>query len=263
MRHVLWIGGSSGSGKTSVATRLARRHGLRLYSADTRTWAHRDRAIREGNPAAVRWEAMSPRERWETATPAEMFDMSLHVERGPMIVDDLRRMPAAPLTVAEGSPVSPLGVVDRARAVWLIPTLEFQRAQLEERGLAPGPTELYLLLAGEIEREAREHGMPVVTVDRSRDIDETLAAVEHHFADALAAGPRAGTVAERKGLLRQANEAIVAQVRGYYARPWADGDAEEVARTFLCECGDPSCDVSVEVSVGVAAAAPVFEHGHA
>jgi adenylylsulfate kinase-like enzyme len=41
LRHVLWIGGAPGSGKTTIATRLARRHGLRLYSADTKTWEHR------------------------------------------------------------------------------------------------------------------------------------------------------------------------------------------------------------------------------
>ena len=63
LRHVLWIGGPAGAGKTTIATRLARRHGLRWYNADTQTWAHRDRAIAAGSPAAIRWEAMSPEER--------------------------------------------------------------------------------------------------------------------------------------------------------------------------------------------------------
>ena len=63
--HVLWIGGPPGSGKTAVASRLARRYGLRLYSSDTRTWQHRDRALRAGNAAARRWEAMTPEERWQ------------------------------------------------------------------------------------------------------------------------------------------------------------------------------------------------------
>jgi hypothetical protein len=263
LEHVLWIGGSSGSGKTAVATRLARRHGLRLYSADTRTWAHRDRAIREGNAAAIRWEAMTPRERWELSTPAEMLAMSLHRERGPMILDDLRRLPTSPLIVAEGTPVSPAVVFDRDRAVWLISTPELQRARLDEPGLDPGPTQLYLLRAAEIRREARENGVPVLTVDRSQDIDEIVAAVEALFADALAEGPRAETATERRQLLREANEAIVEQVRGYYARPWADGDANDVVRTFVCECGDTSCDISVDIRVGDAAAERVLAAGHA
>jgi adenylylsulfate kinase-like enzyme len=34
LRHVYWIGGASGSGKSTIARRLADRHGLRLYSTD-------------------------------------------------------------------------------------------------------------------------------------------------------------------------------------------------------------------------------------
>ena len=32
---------------------------------------------------------------------------------------------------------------------------------------------------------------------------------------------------------------------------------------FLCECGDPGCDLSVDARVGVAAAAPVLADQHA
>jgi hypothetical protein len=54
----------------------------------------------------------------------------------------------------------------------------------------------------------------------------------------------------------------VAQVRGFFARPWAGGDAEEVERSFLCECGDPACAEDVETTVAAAAAAPVLTSGH-
>ena len=99
-------------------------------------------------------------------------------------------------------------------------------------------------------------------MDGSQDVEKTTDCVEALFADALAAGPRAGTIAERRDLLREANEALAAQVRGYYARPWASGDPESVARSFLCECGDPACGADVTRPVGELAAGPVLAPGH-
>jgi hypothetical protein len=265
LRHVLWIGGPPGAGKTAIATRVARRHGLRWYGTDTRTWQHRDRALRVGSVAARRWEAMTPEERWVESTPTEMLDMSLHVERGPMALEDLRGLPESPLVLAEGSalPAGAVsgGIADPSRAVWLIPTPAFQRAMLAARDTPPGPTALYLLLRERIVGEAGEHGAPTMSVDGSLDLEETVAAVEELFAEALAEGPRAETRAARGVLLREANEAVAAQVRGYYARPWADGDAESVMRELICECGSTACDASVQLPVGALSSAPVLAPG--
>jgi hypothetical protein len=266
LRHVLWIGGPPGGGKSSVATRIARRYGLRWYSADTRTWQHRDRALRAGNAAARRWEAMTPEQRWVGSTPQEMLEGSLHRERGPMVIDDLKALPGSPLVVAEGSTLPAwalsCGVAERSRAVWLLPTRQFQQATLTDRDMAPGPTALYLLLGETIEQEAREHRARTLTVDGSRGVQQMVTAVEELFAEALAEGPRAKTLAERQGLLREANQAIADQVRDRYGRPWAHGDAEAVVREFICECGDPACDASVLIPLGGLSLGAVLAPGH-
>jgi hypothetical protein len=189
--------------------------------------------------------------------------MSLHRERGQMAIDDVRALPTTPLVVAEGSvvPASLVssGLADESRAIWLLPTHAFQRTQLAE--LPPGPRTLYSSLRDLIDQETREHGAPVLTVDGTRGIDEMTDAVEGLFGAVVSEGPTAETRSERRALLRGANEAVVNQVRGFYSRPWADGNPESVIRSFICECGDTGCIESVDVTVR-SARKPVYAPGH-
>ena len=78
-----------------MASRLARRHGLRLYSADTRTWDHVERLIAAGSETALRWTTTRP--------PRDRF--ALHYERAPLVLEDLARLPDHPPVIAEGTVV--------------------------------------------------------------------------------------------------------------------------------------------------------------
>jgi len=183
-----------------------------------------------------------------------------------MVLDDLGALPDSPLVVAEGSAIPAHAVsnsvADRSRAVWLIPTREFQDGVLAAQAQSPGPKALYRLLRDVISGDANEHGALTLVVDGSGDVQVTVAAVEELFMDALVRGPRARTTDERRALLREMNMAVASQVRSYYTRPWAKGDAESVVREFSCECGDTSCADTVDVRVGAVATAPVFAPGH-
>jgi hypothetical protein len=193
-----------------------------------------------------------------------------------MVVDDVRALPPSPLVVAEGSVIRPALVPDapagEARSIWLVPTPDLLQARLDARGLRRDVSdplrarenELRRALddAAEIERQARERDLTILPVDGARGIDETVAAAEAIFATAIARGPRAQTADERRALLRWANEAVVAQLRGYHARPWVSGTFDDATRPFVCECDDPECTEDVVLRVAAFPAEPVLAPGH-
>ncbi len=260
--HVLWIGGPAGSGKTTVARQLARRHGLRWYNSDARTWIHRDRALRAGNPAAGRFEALSPDER-EQASAAEMLAMSLHAERGPMTVDDVRTLPNSPVIVVEGTQITPSVTAAGGHAVWLMLSAAAQRARLARRHGPDGVPPSYLELRSIIDTEVREASTRTILVD-NLTVEQTVAAVEDVFARQLADGPRATTSIERRELLRYANRAIVEQYLAWLGRWWTTGTPETIVRPFDCECGRSGCTAQVELALAdfPAGPEPVLAEGH-
>jgi hypothetical protein len=256
LEHVLWIGGAPGVGKTTVASILARRHGLRLYSADTRTWIHRDRAIAPGVPAAIRWERLAPADRL-TGPDDELVAMSLYRERGAMVVADVAELPASPLIVAEGSVIRPADVPAGTAALWLAADRDAVKQRLGARD--GRSNRLYELMVDVVAADVGAAHAPAI---ESVYLEATVSAVEDFFAEQLARGPLATGVDERRALLREANLDIVEQVRGFHARPWATGAPESVVRSFICECGGRECTVFVDASVGDAARAPVVSTAH-
>jgi adenylate kinase family enzyme len=59
-----WIGAGSGAGKSTIARRLADRHGLRLYSTDDAMADHGRRIDPSDAPFLREFAAMDMDERW-------------------------------------------------------------------------------------------------------------------------------------------------------------------------------------------------------
>jgi 2-phosphoglycerate kinase len=137
--HVYWIGGGSGSGKSTIARRLAAEHGLRLYSTDDAMPDHARRSSSEDSPFLTEFMAMDMDERWVTRPPATMLE-TFHWFRGEgfqSIIEDLLALPEQPPVIAEGFRllphlVEPLLAVP-THAVWLLPTPAFRQAAFESR----------------------------------------------------------------------------------------------------------------------------------
>jgi hypothetical protein len=210
LAHVLWIGGSTDAGKTSVARALAKQYGLQEY--------HYDLYDREEHPGhwaradAVRHPYMhaSPtRDRdwmWVDTTPEELVERWIHTipERFQLTLEDCLALPAAPPIVAEGYGFSPQLVqpllTSRRQGIWLVSNEEFKRVTYERRGKGVfsdtrDPARARhnhlrrdLLLAEHIRSSAEERGLAVLEIDGTRSLEEMSSLVAAHFEPFLPGG---------------------------------------------------------------------------
>ena len=140
LRHVRWLGGATGAGKSTVARHLAEAHGLRPYSSDAAIRDHARRSTRADHPLLHAFLAMDMDERWLNRSPDVMLE-TFHGFQGEgfeLILEDLLALPAGPPILAEGFRLLPRLVAPLLsgsdQAVWLIPTPDFRRAAFDARG---------------------------------------------------------------------------------------------------------------------------------
>ena len=140
LRHVYWIGGGSGAGKSTAVRRMAARHGLRLYATDDMMSDHASRSTSEDCPFLSEFKAMDMDERWVNRSPETMLE-TFHWFRGEgfgLIVEDLLRLPREPCVIVEGFRLLPHLVepllAEPSHAVWLLPTPGFRLAAFDSRG---------------------------------------------------------------------------------------------------------------------------------
>jgi hypothetical protein len=198
--HVRWLGGATGAGKTFIASRLATRFGLTVYSTDAAIAVHADTPGPD-TPLLSGFCEMGMDERWlhrDARTMLETFPWFAG-ERFDSVVRDLRAKPRAPLTLAEGFRLLPRLVAPLLegpwQALWLTTTPDFRRRTFERRpeahqfwrqtSAADASLERLLerdaLFAERVTREAQELGLKVVRVDGARPIEALVAEVADWF----------------------------------------------------------------------------------
>ncbi|HEU4557643.1 MAG TPA: hypothetical protein VFS20_07325 [Longimicrobium sp.] len=199
--HVYWLGGGSGAGKSTIARRVAERHGLHLYATDDVMADHARRSTPDACPLLAEFVAMDMDQRWLNRSPRTMLE-TFHWFQGEgfhFIIEDLLRLPTRPGVIVEGFRLLPRLVkpllADPAHAIWLLPTLEFRRAAFDSRGtlwdIARKTSDPERALANLLERdrmfterlyhEARDLDLRVIAVDPCMTEAELAQQVEEAF----------------------------------------------------------------------------------
>ncbi|HSE22782.1 MAG TPA: hypothetical protein VLB68_14040 [Pyrinomonadaceae bacterium] len=202
LRHVYWIGGGSAAGKSTIARRIARERGLRVYATDDVMADHARRSTTADCPLLHSFLSMDMDDRWVKRSPTTMLE-TFHWFQGEgfsLIIEDLLRLPRNAPTIVEGfrplpKLVKPL-LSQPTQAVWLLPTPKFREAVVDRRG---GASWGFLAKTSDPERalnnllerdqmftdlvrqETLRLQLPTIEVDSSLDEDELTARVTELF----------------------------------------------------------------------------------
>jgi 2-phosphoglycerate kinase len=201
LAHVYWLGGSPCAGKSSIADSLAQAYGLRIYRCDDAFFVHEKIVTPELQPVFYRLVHLSSEDLWIRRSIEQQFtdEVAFYYEEFALILADLLALPEAPPILAEGAAllpacVSPL-LLDPRRAMWVVPTREFQLHHYSHRQWSrevvsdcSDPDQAFrnwmerdIRFAMFVSQEATARRLPVLIVDGQRSLTENTETVERHF----------------------------------------------------------------------------------
>lgn len=256
--QVIWVGGGSGAGKTTISRILACRHDLAWYRIDARAYEHHDKLVARG---LVEKSDETHGDRWVNPSPQELARRFIAGSQTqfPLILDDLAAMGTQVGIVVEGPQLLPSLVAPHLASarhgVWLLPSDEFRRRALGQRVTGVertgDPATAYekliqrnKLLDAYIRTEAESLGLATFDVDVTDDLPRMLDRVGNHFSEVLAVLPRIRSGRERQRLRAYENDMMVRNAKAFFA----DLGAEDAARSvpFVCECERLGCAVIID-----------------
>ncbi len=207
LSHVMWIGGSPSSGKSTVSRAMAQIYVFLEYHVDAWARNHFARRIAAGDSEAQAFMKMSMHERW-VARPVEALVQEAITSWSndfQFVLEDLLALPKENLIIAEGNffpeCVAPY-LTHPHQAVWFVPTDAFceqgrwQRwAEQEQRqkrhgvynaGHDPEQQRRQIIardwqLSRYVRQQVESLHLPLYEVDGSRSRQEMLELAERHF----------------------------------------------------------------------------------
>jgi hypothetical protein len=203
LAHVLWIGGATDSGKSSLTQRLADRHGWHTYYYDM-VDAGQIQVLAESHPEIRQFLDASLDERWVNPEPEDLYLFLVHSLslRFPLVIDDLLALPVEKPILVEGFGLLPDFIhpvlSSPYQAIWFVPTETFKRESMERRGKPsfakatrdPERARMNLIardrmLADFYREHVPGHGYTLHEVDGSLSVEEMTELAENHFAHYL------------------------------------------------------------------------------
>lgn len=198
--HVFWLGGSPCAGKSTVGEILASRFGLDVYRVDEAFEVHVRSLDPALHPALTKWLAASWNQRWMRPVESLLQEVvACYREHFTLILEDLLSMSGRGPLLVEGTALLPeqvAGVLaERSRAIWLVPTAEFQREHYSKREWVgeilrqcDNAEAAFANWMGRdakfarwVEAEAKALSLEVLQVDGELTVEEGAAAVASHF----------------------------------------------------------------------------------
>ena len=199
LANLYMIGGSPCSGKTTITNQIAGAYGFSTYRCDDAYFEHAKELTAE-QPIFSRLIQCNSEEIWMRPVPQQIDEeLEIYREEFPFIVRDFKKLAASGPVIAEGAALLPslvatLGIPSH-RAIWIVPTEEFQRHHYGQRDWrhdvvkdCSDPKHAWenwmsrdAGFACQVAREAHDHGFALITVDGSASIETNLDVVERHF----------------------------------------------------------------------------------
>jgi 2-phosphoglycerate kinase len=136
-RHVLWMGGSPCSGKSSMCDLLAEMYHVDIYHVDDAFFLHRDEFTPEQYPINYKW-IHTPWESLWNQSHKVLFTETILAYKEHLQFVFLDLLSYDDLVIAEGTSLLPQYIaplmLDEFAALWVVPTENFQREIYPKRG---------------------------------------------------------------------------------------------------------------------------------